>query len=471
MVRHVGGPTSTLLPSGDLHWDLDGGKWLSRPEGGGAKPTTSASAEAPEGITVSGAGELSGHYVQLPGKSYNNRPWWHKGGFNEDQGRQIWWNEGEWRIGSTSDHWWTNADSPPPSGSWHGWKQKSARGGPFSFVATVVPAAPGRLGATSEISYASRPVAPTNPEELWFVPEELRGEGVGFMRVSPWLPQSLSEDGLTVTNGGGGHSYHWSCHQVTPAITEQVVRASITFKVLTNGHSGSNGIYFGLTPADHSGERGDGRPMAACGARTSFVYRCRDGFKRVSGSWSGFGPHCTSGNRYTGIGVYGAQSRNKVMHVRLEYDRMAKSLRVYDDRSGHGNFTECSAEPLTRNLPVGDLQARPLYFFCDTCTGGQGATIEGFTLETTASTQGASSSEEPPVVMGTAVEATAVHAGNGKVPMTLMEQVTILKKELGLEGNVKAVIEQGAEQLGVPAEGQPLAALGHACMQALGHRI
>ena len=36
-VRHVLGPTSTLLSSGDLHWDLDGGKWLSRrEEGGGA---------------------------------------------------------------------------------------------------------------------------------------------------------------------------------------------------------------------------------------------------------------------------------------------------------------------------------------------------------------------------------------------------------------------------------------------------
>ena len=31
-VRHVYGPTSTLLSSGDLHWDLEGGKWLSRRE-------------------------------------------------------------------------------------------------------------------------------------------------------------------------------------------------------------------------------------------------------------------------------------------------------------------------------------------------------------------------------------------------------------------------------------------------------
>ena len=33
--RHVSGATCTLLPSGDLHWDLEGGKWVSRREDGG----------------------------------------------------------------------------------------------------------------------------------------------------------------------------------------------------------------------------------------------------------------------------------------------------------------------------------------------------------------------------------------------------------------------------------------------------
>ena len=33
MARHAHGPTARLLESGDLHWDLDGGKWLSRREG------------------------------------------------------------------------------------------------------------------------------------------------------------------------------------------------------------------------------------------------------------------------------------------------------------------------------------------------------------------------------------------------------------------------------------------------------
>jgi hypothetical protein len=57
----------------------------------------------------------------------------------------------------------------------------------------------------------------------------------------------------------------------------------------------------------------------------------------------------------------------------LEYDRNARSLTVYDDRGGEGNaFELCGAGPLTTNLPVGK---QPLYFFMDTCTHGQGATL------------------------------------------------------------------------------------------------
>ena len=32
-IQHAHGPTATLLPSGELHWDIDNGKWLSRKKG------------------------------------------------------------------------------------------------------------------------------------------------------------------------------------------------------------------------------------------------------------------------------------------------------------------------------------------------------------------------------------------------------------------------------------------------------
>ena len=90
-----------------------------------------------------------------------------------------------------------------------------------------------------------------------------------------------------------------------------------------------------------------------------------------------------------------------------------------------------------------------------------------------------SSAEAPPVVMGMVVESVpavqpaaepmGVAPSKGPAPMTLIQQVEVLKRELGLEGNVKAVIEQAAEQLGMSAEGKPLSELGNACMEALGH--
>lgn len=42
--------------------------------------------------------------------------------------------------------------------------------------------------------------------------------------------------------------------------------------------------------------------------------------------------------------------------------------------------------------------------------------------------------------------ASPVGIGERKAPMMVIDQVEIFKKELGLEGNVKAVIEQAAEQ-------------------------
>ena len=77
------------------------------------------------------------------------------------------------------------------------------------------------------------------------------------------------------------------------------------------------------------------------------------------------------------------------------------------------------------------------------------------------------------VVEGVPVEPTVEPAGvapsKGRAPMTLIEQVQVFKRELGLEGNVKDVIDQAAEQLGVSAQGKPLSELSNMCMEALGH--
>ena len=104
-------------------------------------------------LIVTGAGELSGRYVQLSGKHmYKDKPWWHKDGrFNEDHGRQVWWNKGEWRVGSTSDHWWANKNpaQPPASGEWPGWRQKNARGGPYPRFAIHIVVPEGNFPKTS----------------------------------------------------------------------------------------------------------------------------------------------------------------------------------------------------------------------------------------------------------------------------------------------------------------------------------
>ena len=47
---HAHGPTFTLQANGDLHWDLDGGKWGSRKEGGGGLRVQSAPASAMDSV-------------------------------------------------------------------------------------------------------------------------------------------------------------------------------------------------------------------------------------------------------------------------------------------------------------------------------------------------------------------------------------------------------------------------------------
>jgi len=92
-----------------------------------------------EFLELAGAGKFSGHYLQIPGKSYKGRLWWHKDGmFDENSGHQIWYN-GEWRVGGTGNHWWTNDTDPPLSGQWHGWEAgRHNLGGLTEFEATVV---------------------------------------------------------------------------------------------------------------------------------------------------------------------------------------------------------------------------------------------------------------------------------------------------------------------------------------------
>ena len=81
----------------------------------------------------------------------------------------------------------------------------------------------------------------------------------------------------------------------------------------------------------------------------------------------------------------------------------------------------------------------------------------------------------PPVVMGTVVMGepvrTETYAGSaGKAPMALVEQVEVLRRELGLSGEAtfKDVVHQAAEQLGLATEGKNITQIATECMQALG---
>ena len=58
----------------------------------------------------------------------------------------------------------------------------------------------------------------------------------------------------------------------------------------------------------------------------------------------------------------------------------------------------------------------------------------------------------------------------GGEQMTLIEQVELFKRELGVSGAIHEVVHQAAEQLGVPAKGKPLVTLAKDCMLVLGLR-
>ena len=89
-------------------------------------------------VKLTGAGELSGRYLQIPGERCNKRLWWHKDGIKDEKGTGVWHN-GEWRIGRTGVYWWTTNTDPPPSGPWRGWQDGTSNpGGLSSFQATVV---------------------------------------------------------------------------------------------------------------------------------------------------------------------------------------------------------------------------------------------------------------------------------------------------------------------------------------------
>lgn len=76
---------------------------------------------------------------------------------------------------------------------------------------------------------------------------------------------------------------------------------------------------------------------------------------------------------------------------------------------------------------------------------------------------------EAPPPMGTAVPEASPPLGKGKAPMTLIEQVEVLKQQLGLKGGVlRDVVQQAAQELGVATEGKPIIAIVAECMQLLG---
>merc|ERR1712241_1613963 len=91
--------------------------------------------------------------------------------------------------------------------------------------------------------------------------------------------QTVSNDGLTVKSNSV-----WGCTLLQPPLSKDVAFSRVTFRVHRSPGWGSNGVYFGITPADHDIAGG----FAACGASTTFVYRCRDGDKRIGGRWQKF---------------------------------------------------------------------------------------------------------------------------------------------------------------------------------------
>merc|ERR1712050_364984 len=98
--------------------------------------------------------------------------------------------------------------------------------------------------------------------------------------------------------------------------------------------------------------------LAACGASTTFVYRCRDGDRRIGGRWQRFNTRCREGGGSQG-------SYNEGDEITLEFHRQRKTLCVSDAEG------PCH-QPLTESLPVDD---EDLHFCVDTFEADQGATI------------------------------------------------------------------------------------------------
>jgi len=61
-----------------------------------------------------------------------------------------------------------------------------------------------------------------------------------------------------------------------------------------------------------------------------------------------------------------------------------------------------------------------------------------------------------------------MEARKANAPMPLIEQVELLKRELGLSGTIAEVVHQAATRLGVNNDGKPLTETASACLQALG---
>ena len=106
---HCKGPKNTLLRNGDLHWDLDGGKWVSRPQEGGG------GAHAKGAVTLSGFSgynsRLNGEY-NPDGDSVSGKPVYthmhHEGVGAGHNWCRMWYAHGAWRIGHVS---WVHGDN------------------------------------------------------------------------------------------------------------------------------------------------------------------------------------------------------------------------------------------------------------------------------------------------------------------------------------------------------------------------
>ena len=279
---------------------------------------------------------------------------------------------------------------------------------------------------------------------------------------------------------------NWACHLVHPSLAG-LMTAELTVQIIPgdSGCGGSNGIYVGITPADHN----IAGQQAACGASTTFVYRCRDGWKRENGAWSPFATHCganegrvapgaTDKTERNGTGGYYASGNPRCRTIILVFERQAHSLTIYDVEDGSSERRLCGGRPLTTELPVD----RELFFFVDTCDNGQGARIKSFLSDARVGTDacvGAGSSAgaggsslqsppEPPIVTESIVMAMPVEAAGAAPVRTLAEQVEVLKRELGLSGTIKQVIHQAAQQLQVDLAGKPLTVVASSCLEVIG---